>query len=394
MKKMNRNIDDICNATTFNRQDYHPVSPEIVMTSSFRFADFADYVQASQNEFDAFVYTRGTNPTTALLEEKLAELESGEKAKVFASGMGAISATLFSFLNEGDHVLFVNTVYSTTLSYIKFMKRYGIGWTVVNTTSIDEITAALRENTRILYFESPSTQKFEMVDLREIATLAKEHRILTVIDNTWSTPIFQNPLQYGIDLVIHSCSKYIGGHSDIVCGTVIGSRELIRQIEQRGYVFLGSTCSPMNAYLALRGLRTLPVRMRTLQKNVCQVLDYLKRDPRIERIFHPYCGDDYQRHLAKSYLRGYGSLFSFQLKDKNLQKYEHFINSITEFVLGVSWGGYESMILPAFKGTNQASLAERGLDVTHTRMYVGLNDPQTLMMALQKTLDQVYGPIA
>lgn len=391
---MKKNIDDICNAISFDRPDYHSVSPEIVMTSSFRFTDFDDYVQASQNEFDAFVYTRGTNPTTALLEEKLAKLEGGEKAKVFASGMGAISATLFSFLNKGDHVLFVNTVYSTTLSYIKFMKRYGVDWTVVNTSSINEIAAALRENTRVLYFESPSTQKFEMVDLQEISRLAKKDHILTVIDNTWSTPIFQNPLRFGIDLVLHSCSKYIGGHSDIVCGVVIGSQELIRQIEKSGYIYLGSTCSPMNSYLALRGLRTLPIRMRTLQKNVCQVLDFLKQDGRIEHIFHPYCGDAYQRELAERYLSGYSSLFSFQLKDKNLQNYKRFINGVTEFVLGVSWGGYESMILPAFKGTNQISLKERGLDVTHTRMYVGLNSPQTLITALKSTLDQVYGPIA
>lgn len=388
---MEKRIEDICSSIPLDRMNYRPVAPEIVMTSSFHFSDFAEYAAASKNQFKDFVYTRGSNPTTLLLEEKLAELECGERCKVFASGMGAISAALVSCLKQGDHVLFVNTVYSTTLSFIKFMTRYGITWTVVNTTDVTEVANALKTQTKIIYFESPSTQKFELIDLDQVACLAQSNDILTIMDNTWATPVFQNPLNYGIDLVIHSCSKYIGGHSDIVCGAVIGSQRLIEQIERSGFLYMGATCSPMNSFLALRGLRTLPIRMQSQQENALEIVTSLQADPRIEKIFHPYCADNTQKQLSQTYLRGYSSLFAFQMLSKELTRFERFINELNEFILGVSWGGYESMILPVYKGNNQQELKTRGLDVTHTRMYVGLSHPKTLIRAIQNALDAAYG---
>ena len=211
-------FDTICNEVQKKKRTYRPMSPEIVLTSSFYFDDFNEYAEATSNEFEHYVYTRGTNPTTELLEEKLAKMEEGERCKVFASGMGAISATFFTMLKANDHVIFVNTVYGTTVSLIRYMERYQISYDIVNSTDTDVILSYIKDETHIIYMESPSSQKFELIDLEAIAKVAKQKDIITVIDNTWATPIYQRPLVHGIDIVIHSCSKYIGGHSDIVAG--------------------------------------------------------------------------------------------------------------------------------------------------------------------------------
>lgn len=384
-------LENVCTEVAKSKKLYHPVSPEIVMTSSFYFDDFQEYVEACKNEAQSYMYTRGNNPTTELLEQKLEDLEGGQRCKVFASGMGAISASLFTLLSSGDHVLLLNTVYGTAKSTIQYMKKYGVTCDVLNSSDLDDIEAALKENTKMIYFESPSSQKFELVDLEGVSKLAKARGIYTVIDNTWSSPLFQNPLKHGIDVVIHSCSKYISGHSDTVAGAVISSAEIIADIEDHGYMFLGATCSPLNAFLLLRGLRTLPVRMNKFNDSIKRILDVLKEDERIEKIYHPYVGDAYQKELANKYLSGYGSLFAIDLKDPDLDKLARFVETLKTFTLGVSWGGFESLVLPVFKGDNQQSIIDRGLNLTHVRMYVGLENPDSLIEDIKNALDIVYG---
>lgn len=384
-------LENVCTEVERNKKIYHPISPEIVMTSSFYFQNFQEYVEACKNEAQSYVYTRGNNPTTELLEKKLATLEGGQRCKVFASGMGAISASLFTLLSSGDHVLLLNTVYGTAKSTIQYMEKYGVTYDVLNSTDLKDIERALKDNTKMIYFESPSSQKFELVDLGEVSKIAKERGIYTVIDNTWASPLFQNPLKYGIDVVIHSCSKYISGHSDAVAGAVISSDEIISDIEDHGFMYLGSTCSPINTFLLLRGLRTLPVRMNKFNDSIKKILDVLKEDDRIEKIYHPYVGDDYQKELANKYLSGYGSLFAIDLKDPDLDKLARFVETLKIFTLGVSWGGFESLVLPVFKGDNQQSIIDRGLSLTHVRMYVGLENPDSLIEDVKNALDSVYG---
>ena len=384
-------FDTICNEVQKKKRTYRPMSPEIVLTSSFYFDDFNEYAEATSNEFEHYVYTRGTNPTTELLEEKLAKMEEGERCKVFASGMGAISATFFTMLKANDHVIFVNTVYGTTVSLIRYMERYQISYDIVNSTDTDVILSYIKDETHIIYMESPSSQKFELIDLEAIAKVAKQKDIITVIDNTWATPIYQRPLVHGIDIVIHSCSKYIGGHSDIVAGAVISSKQTVELIEEKGFLYLGATCSPLNSYLALRGLRTMPVRMRQFTKNICTVLDYLSTDKRIKKIHHPYCGNAWQKQLAEKYLDGYGSLFGIDMVDDDLDKLKVFVIALQVFTLGVSWGGFECLVLPVFKGNNQQAIIDRGLDVTHLRIYVGLENPQELIEDIKAALTIAYG---
>lgn len=383
-----REIDNICLSLDKERKDYKSVAPEIVQTSNFAFDNFDHYVRVnSENEF-AYTYTRGDNPTLEALETKISQLEQGECARSFASGMGAISATILSLVNQGDHVIVVNTVYGSAVKLVKGLSRFGVESTKIDVEKTEDIFDYVKGNTTMIYFESPSSQKFEMLDLEMISQFARERNILTVIDNTWSTPLLQNPLTFGIDVVIHSCSKYIGGHSDLVGGIVVTRKELMTNIENFGQILLGATMSPMNAWLALRGLRTLPVRLKAQEQSIREVIEFLERDERILKIYHPLTHTP--KELREKYLNGYGSLCGIVLKDANPKIIQTFIDSLHHFTLAYSWGGFESLIMPVFKGNNEEELKERGLHLGHMRMYVGLEDSQLLIDDLKQALDKAY----
>lgn len=372
-------------------EPYVPMAPDIVQTTSFHFSNYEEFIDYSSDEKNHFVYTRGSNPTIKSLEEKLAKLEHGEKCKVFSSGMGAISATLFTLLQAGDHVLMLNTIYGEAVSFGKYLKKYGVECDRVDIKSNDDILNYIKPETKMIYFESPSSQKFEMIDLEKVSKLAKDRNIYTVIDATWASPIFQNPLDYGIDVVIHSLSKYLGGHSDSVGGAVIGKTDIVDSIFENGHQSLGAVISPFNAWLTIRGLRTLPVRMKQFDQSIRYVLDALKDDNRIEKIYHPYLATGEQKKIADKYLTGYGSLFGVDFKDKDFDKLKIFVNSLKIVSIGVSWGGFESLALPSFKGNNEANLKERGLPISHVRMYVGLEDPESIVEDIRQAMDLAYG---
>lgn len=390
---MNSYDEDICSAVSRADGNYFPMSPDITMTSSFHYATYEDFLAVSEDEKNNYVYTRGTNPTTKILEDKLALLENGEKCKVFASGMGAISATLFTLLKAGDHILMLNTIYGEAVSFAKYLKKFDIEVDRVDIRETIDLADHVKENTKVIYFESPSTQKFQLLDIEWIATYAKKRGIKTVIDGTWSSPLFHKPLNHGIDIVIHSLSKYIGGHSDIVGGAVTGKKDLVNSIFEHGHQSLGATISPFNSWLAIRGLRTLPVRMNHLDQSIRIVLDTLSTDARINQIYHPYLSNEPQQKLAQKYLSGYGSLFSIDMVDDDFKKLSTFVNSLNVVSLGVSWGGFESLVLPAFKGNNLEKLEERGLKNSHMRMYLGMENPQTILADIQQALDIAYGKI-
>lgn len=383
-----KDIYNICTSLHHElKKESFPVSPEIVQTSSFCFKNYQHYLDVNAGKTEMYTYTRGDNPTIALLEEKIAQLEGGQKAKAFASGMGAISGTIMTLLEKGDHVIVVNTVYSSSVKLIASLEKFGITNSIIHVKDTKEIFEYVHEHTKMIYFESPSSQKFEMLDLKEIAYFCKSKHIYTVIDNTWATPLFQNPLKYGIDIVIHSCSKFIGGHSDIVGGIVVANEDIIQQIDDYGALFFGATMTPANAWLAIRGLRTLPVRMKTHQETAIKVLDVLANDPRIEKIYHPYIQ---QKELAHQYLDGYSSVFGMVLKDATAEIIEKFVDHLQIFTLAYSWGGFESLILPAFKGHNAKEMAERGLKLGHFRIYLGLEDVDLLLNDLEAALDYAY----
>lgn len=386
-----KDLNNICLSLDADEgNDYLTISPEIVQTSSFKFKNFQHYLEVNAGGQFAYTYTRGQNPTTALLEQKIAQLEGGDDAISFASGMGAISGTILSLVKKGDHILIVNTVYGSSVKLISYLEKFGVESTKIDVQNTAEILQYLQDNTKMIYFESPSSQKFELLDLQWIAKTAKERHIYTVIDNTWATPLLQKPLQHGIDVVIHSCSKYIGGHSDLVGGIAVARNPVIQIIRDFSVTYLGATMSPMNAWLAIRGLRTLPVRMKYLDQSVRQVIAFLQNDERIEKIYHPLCGDSTQKELAEKYLSGMGSLLGIVLKDADAKIIETFTDRLEHFTLAYSWGGFESLILPVYKGNNELELQQRGLAFGHMRMYIGLEEPELLIKDIKQALDHAY----
>ena len=209
VKRM-KDLENICLSVEHDFDGkYQSVAPEIVQTSSFQFQNFAHYVHVNTDDEFAYTYTRGDNPTLEILEKKIAHLEGAECGRSFASGMGAISGTILSLVKKGDHIIIVNTVYGSSVKLIQQLQKFGVESTKIDVQETKEIFEYMKPETKMIYFESPSSQRFEMLDLEMIANVAKEKNIYTVIDNTWATPLLQNPLKYGIDVVIHSCSKYI-----------------------------------------------------------------------------------------------------------------------------------------------------------------------------------------
>lgn len=365
----------------------NPISPPIYQTSSFHFKDFNQYISVNTKQQSIYTYSRDGNPTTQLLEEKLARLEHGQACKSFSSGMAAISGTILSLVKQNEHIVVVNTVYSSTLSFIKQLSKFGISYTLVQSLQSKEVINAINDNTKLIYMESPSSQKFEMLDFDELVSFCTENNVYTAIDNTWASPLFFNPIDYGIDIVIHSCSKFIGGHSDVVAGVVISTQKIIESIDHFAGIYLGGTLSPHSAWLLTRGLRTLDCRMERVDKNSRIVLEYLKASPYVERIYHPFIQ---QPDIASKYLKGSSSLFGFVLKDATLDIIQTFIDNLQLFTLAYSWGGFESLVIPAFKGNNQEEMKQRGLSFGHIRMYVGLEDASSLVNDLDQALHCAY----
>ena len=359
------------------------ILPPIAQASLFARPTFAELIAGLAAEHEHFVYSRGQNPTVQVLEKKLAALERAEAAKCFASGQGAISATLYALLRAGDHVLFANQVYGPALQLAKHLERFGVAHDHLPDGDTASIVAALRPETRILYVESPGTLLFRQLDLRALAAAAKERGILAVIDNTWATPLFQKPLLMGFDLAIHSSSKYLGGHSDVIGGVVAGGAELIRRIFYGAFMLNGATPSPHDAYLLLRGLRTLPVRLRQHQADGLAVARWLAGRPEVGRVYHPALIEEDEK-LSAAQLAGFGSLFSFTLEGADHGRICRFLDALRYFRIGVSWGGVESLVISPSREDGAAALEKAGLPPGLVRLSVGLEGAATLIADLEQ----------
>ncbi|MFC7877055.1 trans-sulfuration enzyme family protein [Isoptericola sp. NPDC057391] len=380
---------EIC-AAAWSGPGHEPgaVAPPVFQTSLFTKPTFAEFARQQAAEHENFVYSRGTNPTVAFLERQLALLERGEAAKCFASGMGAIAAVLGGLLRSGDHVLFVNNVYGPTLELARHLGRLGVEHSVVTEPGAD-VASHLRENTALVYVESPGTMLMRLVDLRSLTAVARRRGILTAIDNTWATPLFQKPLELGVDLVIHSLTKYVGGHSDVVGGAVVGSAELVREVFYRGHQLFGAVMSAMEASLVLRGLRTLPVRMEQHQENALRVVDHLLAHPAVAAVHHPYATLGPDHDLVRSQLSGFSGLLSLELRDASFAAVSRFVDALRVFRIGVSWGGYESLVSSPVRADNAERLAADGVPPGLVRLSVGLEGTRVQVDDLDRALAAV-----
>jgi len=372
-----------------NGNYYGAVVPPIVQTSLFTFKTYEDFILATNDEENNSIYTRGNNPTTAIFEKKMASLERGESAKAFASGMGAISATLFSLLKKGDHILFLNTIYPPALEYVTLMEKFGVSHNIISVEKEEDIESHIKSSTSIIYLESPSTMKMELLDLRKISYIAKKYNILTMMDNTWSTPIFQKPILHGIDIVVHSCSKYIGGHSDVVAGVVISTEKIVSQIFTQGHQLNGAVIAPFNSWLLLRSLRTLQARLSVHKESTKKIVSFLSKHNKVKKINHPLAYVGRKKDIFNTYFTGYTSLLSFKLCCDDILSVSKFANSLKHFQIGVSWGGFESLVLPQFNGKNEDSLKKRNIDKGLIRLYIGLEDSSILIESLSDALDSI-----
>lgn len=389
MKKLKRE-------TALNHDEFDKyagaVVPPIFQNSLFTFEDWDAADKAFDNRRESFIYSRGKNPTVSIVEEKLAVLASAEKAQLFPSGMAAISAALLHFIKDGSHIIAVKNLYGPAANLISsyLASKFNVTCTFVGGESVDDFKNAIQPNTSVIYLESPSTAVFSLQDIADVCSLAKEHNIKTIIDNTWATPVFQQPIAMGVDLEIHSCSKYLGGHSDIVGGVVLGKAVDIDSIFSQEYELLGAKTAPFEAWLLLRSLRTLFVRMEQHQKNALKVAEFLENHPKIKLVRYPGLKSFPQYELGKKQMRGYSGLMSFQLDTDDLDKVKMFFNSLELFHRGVSWGGFESLVYaPAISYIKELSpeqFKNMGISLGDIRISVGLENADDLIEDLENGL--------
>lgn len=381
-------LSNILNHLGENRKDYfQAVAPPIIQSSNFAFPDLASFRNAFAEEANSHLYTRGNNPTVKILREKVAALEKAEDCLIFGSGAAAVAAAVLSCVKSGDHIICVQNPYSWTKKLVAdFCGRFGVEHTFIDGRSMEEIQEAKQSNTTLLYLESPNSLVFDIQDLEACATWAKSNNILTCIDNSHCSPYFQNPISHGIDLVLHSGTKYLNGHSDVVCGVVCGSKEKIEKIFHNEYMTLGAIISPNDAAMVIRGLRTFEIRMQRHHESALYIARKLEAHPKIKEVLHPFLESFPQRELIKKQMRGNGGLFSFHLNTNSFEKAEAFFHHLNRFLLAVSWGGYESLVLPTTAFYKIPGMPDSPIPFTMVRIFIGLEDPEWLWADIEQAL--------
>ena len=383
-------VSYILNELGEEREHYfNAIAPPIIQTSNFSFKNISDFRKALSDEYEANLYSRGNNPTVDILRKKLAALDGAEDALVFGSGIASISIPILSLLNQGDHVVSVARPYSWTIKlFERLLPKFGITTTFVDGTNVENFEKAIQPNTRLIYLESPNTFTYELQDISAVALLAKRHGIVTMIDNSYCSPINQQPYKMGIDLVAQSATKFIGGHSDVVAGVVTGSKLMIKKIFDAEFLNIGGNVSPMNAWLMIRGLRTLPLRLQRVCDSTKKVVAYLESHPKIEKVIFPFHPGFPQYELARRQMKDAGGLFSIVLNVNTLDEVEKFCNSLKHILLAVSWGGHESLAIPSAVGFTPNEFDKSNANHRLVRLYVGLEDPDYLIADLKQALEK------
>lgn len=381
-----KEISNIINELGEDREDYfNAVAPPIMQTSNFSFKTVESFRNALENEGTSYLYSRATNPTLKILSQKLAALDGAEDCLVFNSGAGTVFCSVLANVKSGDHIVSVSKPYTWAQKmFDNVLPRFNISTTYVDGRDIKNFENAIRENTTIIYLETPNSWSFSLQDLEAVAKLAKSKNILTICDNSYCTPLYQRPLEYGIDLVLQSATKYINGHSDVVAGVICGSAKLIEKIFKSEYMNTGIGTTPFNAWLIIRGLRTMPLRVERSSQTTVIVIDYLKKSGHAEAILYPFDEQFDQYELAKKQMKGCGGLFSFIMKSRSLEEIENFCNGVKHLLMAVSWGGNESLIIPGCASIKKSDFDPDNTDHRRIRIYVGLEDAEYIIEDLER----------
>ncbi len=375
------------------RDTYGSLIPPIYQTSTFYFASTDDAVEACGDYAESFAYSRITNPSLDYMEQKLAALEHGKGAVSYASGMGAVAGALFAALKCGDHVIFTKAKYSGTEDITSdWLPRFGIEHDSFQADHLEELEPLIKPNTKVVYVETPANPTMVLVDLAEGAKIAHRHGAKVFVDNTFATPYNTNPLDLGVDVVIHSLTKYIGGHGDLLGGAVISNdTEFLRQCRLGTLMHFGAVMAPFTAFLVCRGMKTLGVRMRQHNENALKIARWLEADPRIETVRYPFLESNSQYDIAKKQMRGGGGMISFDVKG-GLEAGKKFINSLKLCTLAVSLGDTETLVEQAAAMTHTMIPKEvreaAGITDGMIRMSVGLEDPDDIIADLNQALSR------
>ena len=374
---------------------YGTLAMPIYQTSTFIFDSAEQGGRRFALEEAGYIYTRLGNPTTTVLENKIAALEEGEAAVATSSGMGAISSTLWTVLKAGDHVVTDKTLYGCTFALMCHgLTRFGIEVTFVDTSNLDEVKNAMKENTRVVYLETPANPNLKIVDLEALSKLAHTNpNTLVIVDNTFATPYMQKPLKLGADIVVHSVTKYINGHGDVIAGLVITNKELADQIRFVGLKDMtGAVLGPQDAYYIIRGMKTFEIRMERHCKNAKKVVEFLNKHPKIERVYYPGLETHPGHEIAKKQMKDFGAMISFELKG-GFEAGKTLLNNLKLCSLAVSLGDTETLIQhPASMTHKHYTKEEReaaGITDGLVRLSVGLENVEDIIADLEQGLEKI-----
>lgn len=384
-------ISYIINELAEDRENYfNAVAPPIIQSSNFAFKTVEELRDAFAEEYSTYLYSRGRNPTVDILCKKLAALDAAEDCLVFNSGAAAIFAAVLANVKAGDHIVSVNKPYTWAAKmFNEILPRFGVTTTYVDGRLIENFERAVLPNTRVIYLETPNSWDYAIQDLEAVAELARAEGIISICDNSYCTPIYQQPIAFGIDLSLQSATKYIGGHSDVVAGILSGSAAMIKKIFESEYMNIGSGIQPFNAWLLIRGLRTLPMRLEHISKTTLQVFDYLSKHERVDNVLFPFDPGFPQYQLAKKQMSGAAGLMSFSIKAGSVEEMETFCESLKHILMAVSWGGHESLIIPKCAVMERSFFKAENADHRMIRLYVGLENAAYIIEDLEQAFAKI-----
>lgn len=388
-----KNFDTKCVHAGLGKYEFRPVVPPIYQTSTFGFDSAEQGASLFEGEKKGYIYTRMLNPTIEAMENAIAELEGGYKALGCASGMAAIHTTFASLVQKGDHVVCSSAVYGPTTTILKtIMAKFGVETTFVDSTRIEEVRNAMRNNTKLVFIESPANPTLVISDLTEIAKVAHSHNALMAVDNTFMSPVLQQPISLGVDVVVHSMTKFLNGHADVVGGVIIVKDEDTYQIFRKVLNQLGGVIDPFNAFLVHRGIRTLALRMQRHCENALKIAMYLEKHPAIEWIMYPGLKSHPQYEIGLKQQKGHGGMITFELKG-GFEAGKRLMNSVKLCSLAVSLGGVETLIEHPASMTHFSMGPEgrkaAGIREGLVRLSVGIENADDLIEDLEQALGQI-----
>ncbi|MEM3666351.1 MAG: aminotransferase class I/II-fold pyridoxal phosphate-dependent enzyme [Candidatus Bathyarchaeia archaeon] len=367
------------------------VSP-IYETSVFAFSSTRELIDVISEKTEGYIYTRFDNPTVRAVEGTVALLEGAEDAAAFSSGMAAITTAILTLVSTGDHIVASRDLYGGTLTFFQeFLPRFGVAVSLVEATDPSAVEEAILENTRVIYAETPTNPTLKVVDLRKIASMAKKEGITSVIDSTLASPYNLRPMEFGVDIVVHSATKYLGGHNDVTAGVVCGSKGFIQKLRKTRKI-LGGTLDPIAAWLLLRGLKTLALRMERHNQNGMLIAEYLEKHPKVSKVYYPGLRSHPQHSIAKRQMSGFGGVVSFEIKG-DFEKTVKFVESLKLCSLAASLGGTETLVTqPATSSHYFISPEHRqklGITDQLIRLALGIENAEDIVSDLEQALNKI-----